>query len=124
VAEVFMKFDLETATTALCIWEELLNRYSNESIDAYSRKRDAVGACQMRELVVLKLAPAIELAWETVGEEYTESFDWEFIPEFLTHAEPILSQVNNTDCWNIPDDVAIQIARKIISEGVADGSDR
>lgn len=119
-----MKFDLETATTALCIWEELLIRYGNKSIDAFSRKRDAVGACQMRELVVLKLAPAIELAWETVNEEYAESFDWEFIPEFLNHAEPILSKINNADCWDIPDDVAIQIARKIISDGAAEDSDR
>lgn len=119
-----MKFDLEAATTALCIWEELLNRYSNESIDAYSRKRDAVGACQMRELVVLNLTPAIELAWETVGEEYAESFDWEFIPEFLNHAEPILAKSNDNNFWNIPDDVAIQIARKIISDGAGYVSDR
>lgn len=112
-----MEITLEAATTAMCVWEELLDRSSKGVTDIYSKKRDAVGACEMRGLVILNLVPAIELAWLTVGEQFDESFDWEFIPRFLDLAIPVLEQVSYGGSWIMHEHDAIEIGRAVVATG-------
>lgn len=111
----------ELALTAMCVWEELLSILtSNESSNAYVKRQEEVGACEMRSLALHVLAPAVEAAYNAVQQEYQEPFDWEFVPAFLKHAEPILS----FGLWAITTDDAVRIGQTIVAEksaGVANG---
>ena len=101
----------ETALTAMCIWETLLERMSGKDCDnVYSQKREVVGACEMRSIILHLLAPAVEAAYEAVKDEYQDPFDWEFVPAFLELAEPVLSR----GLWAITSIEAEQIGKEIL----------
>lgn len=103
--------DIETALTAMCIWEALLERMSGKDCDdVYSQKREEVGACEMRSIVLHILAPAVEAAYDVVKDEYQDPFDWEFVPAFLDLAEPVLSR----GLWAITSIEAEQIGKEIL----------
>ena len=108
---VFSSVEEETALTAMCIWEALLERMSGKDCDnVYSQKREEVGACEMRSIVLHLLAPAVEAAYEVVKDEYQDPFDWEFVPSFLELAEPVLSR----GLWAITSIEAEQIGKEIL----------
>lgn len=108
---VFSSVEEETALTAMCIWEALLERMSGNDCDnVYSQKREEVGACEMRSIVLYLLAPAVETAYEVVKDEYQDPFDWEFVPAFLELAEPVLSR----GLWAITSIEAEQIGKEIL----------
>lgn len=101
----------ETALTAMCIWEALLERLSGKDSDnVYSQKREEVGACEMRSIVLHILAPAVEAAYDFVKDEYQDPFDWEFVPAFLDLVEPVLSR----GLWAITSIEAEQIGKEIL----------
>lgn len=101
----------ETALTAMCIWEALLERLSGkDSENVYSQKREEVGACELRSIVLHLLAPAVEAAYDVVKDEYQDPFDWEFVPAFLELAEPVLSR----GLWAITTTDAQQIGKAIL----------
>ena len=107
----FSSVEEETALTAMCIWEALLERMSGKDCDnVYSQKREEVGACEMRSIVLHLLAPADEAAYEVVKDEYQDPFDWEFVPAFLELAEPVLSR----GLWAITSIEAEQIGKEIL----------
>lgn len=107
----FSSVEEETALTAMCIWEALLERMSGKDCDnVYSQKREEVGACEMRSIVLHLLAPAVETAYEVVKDEYQDPFDWEFVPSFLELAEPVLSR----GLWAITSIEAEQIGKEIL----------
>ncbi|MCZ0866500.1 hypothetical protein O0V09_14910 [Dasania sp. GY-19] len=107
----FSSVEEETALTAMCIWEALLERMSGKDCDnVYSQKREEVGACEMRSIVLHLLAPAVEAAYEVVKDEYQDPFDWEFVPAFLELAEPVLSR----GLWAITSIEAEQIGKEIL----------
>jgi hypothetical protein len=107
----FSSVEEETALTAMCIWEALLERMSGKDCDnVYSQKREEVGACEMRSIVLHLLAPAVEAAYEVVKDEYQDPFDWEFVPSFLELAEPVLSR----GLWAITSIEAEQIGKEIL----------
>lgn len=107
----FSSVEEETALTAMCIWEALLERMSGKDCDnVYSQKREEVGACEMRSIVLHILAPAVEAAYDVVKDEYQDPFDWEFVPAFLDLAEPVLSR----GLWAITSIEAEQIGKEIL----------
>lgn len=107
----FSSVEEETALTAMCIWEALLARMSGKDCDdVYSQKREEVGACEMRSIVLHILAPAVEAAYDVVKDEYQDPFDWEFVPAFLDLAEPVLSR----GLWAITSIEAEQIGKEIL----------
>ena len=107
----FSSVEEETVLTVMCIWEALLERMSGKDCDnVYSQKREEVGACEMRSIVLHLLAPAVEAAYEVVKDEYQDPFDWEFVPSFLELAEPGLSR----GLWAITSIEAEQIGKEIL----------
>ena len=84
----------EHALTAMCIWESLISTYltKNSASNTYQKKLHEVGLCEMRSIVLNVLAPSVELAYETLSGEFDYPFDIEFVPSFLSHAEPFLTQ--------------------------------
>lgn len=107
----FSSVEEETALTAMCIWEALLECMSGKDCDdVYSQKREEVGACEMRSIVLHILAPAVEAAYNVVKDEYQDPFDWEFVPAFLDLAEPVLSR----GLWAIKSIEAEQIGKEIL----------
>lgn len=103
----------ELSLTALCVWEEMLSIIGHsDTCSAYVRKLEDVGVSEMRRLALHCLAPAVEAAYEEVKHEFDEPFDWEFVPPFLAHAEPLLAR----GLWAIPTDEAIAIGRAVLAE--------
>jgi hypothetical protein len=102
----------EQALTAMCVWEELLSIYTHENeSNAYTIQMSKIGACSMRQLALEVITPSIETAYLAVGKDFTESFDWEFVPEFLKLAEPIYAQSG----FCITEKKAIEIGNNILN---------
>ncbi len=103
----------ETALTAMCVWEELLSIFSQkDESNIYTKKKNKIGACSMRQIALDVIVPSVEKAYAAVSEEFSESFDWEFVPRFLQLAEPIYVQSG----FSMSETKAIEIGQAILKE--------
>jgi hypothetical protein len=87
----------ETALAAMAIWEDIQSRLIGDADNEYARKQQEIGASELRSLCLEKLAPAAEIAYGEISDSYHEPFDWEFVPAFLSLAEPILADLPDWD---------------------------
>jgi len=103
----------ELALTAMCVWDELISIFATkDTSNAYVRHHEAVGSCEMRRLALHIISPAIAAAYNAISDKYHKPFDWEFVPAFLAHAEPILAR----GLWAITTEDAIRIGHTVVAE--------
>jgi hypothetical protein len=70
--------------TAMALWEAVLDRRaaeqkSSEGDLTLSRQFEEQGFAEMRRLAA-NLIPACEAAWLEIKDDYTDAWDWEFLP--------------------------------------------
>lgn len=75
----------ERAFDAMCVWEELLDRYRTGGDPALTDYWERIGTVAMR-YVAIELAEWIYNEWERMSEDIRDgwSFDWEFVPVAVT----------------------------------------
>ena len=79
------KITVETAMTALCVWEELLARHEAESDAGVDAMWDAIGTASMR-VMALEIAELLDGVWHDMDDDKHEfSFDWEFCPAAIDY---------------------------------------
>lgn len=89
-------FALETAA---CLWEAVLGLRDHPGTDPDHIARatqirasfEAAGTATMR-MIVIGWTDAVDMAWAGVADDYTMSFDWDFVPDWITR---------NID-WTVP----------------------
>lgn len=94
----------------MCVWEDILPRLCDEE-SIFAVKQDEVGICELRDIALNVIAPAVDVAYEEVGDDYDLPFDWEFVPAFIELVTPIL---NSSNPWIIGDDQAKAIGKQIL----------
>jgi hypothetical protein len=108
-------FNEETLIEVMTIWEALLEFEIQPDIssdtNAYGEARLNIGACEMRQAVIDVLLNPIKAGWEEICEDYTQSFDWEYVPAFLLEVEPILAK---QDVWLLTEADGVAAAKKIL----------
>lgn len=109
------QLDIETALTAMCVWEEVLSRSATEG-DIYRVLIDTYGTNHVRYYVLTVLAPAVEGAYAATGDQFDAPFDWEFVPRALKCVEPFLLSRDVHDCKGIPPGEARSIGKLLLSE--------
>lgn len=71
------------AHTAMCLWEEVITA-DQGTYPFFERYRDGHGANATRELII-SLVEKCDEAWiMAAAHGYDYSFDWDFVPMFLT----------------------------------------
>lgn len=73
--------DVDITETACCVWEAILDVKGDELIAAAFERH---GTAAIRQLACW-WASLVEADWRSIGggEGYMDSFDWEFVPEWL-----------------------------------------
>lgn len=106
---------VETALTAMCIWEALLARSESEG-DVFRVLLDALGTSHIRHFTLRVLAPAAEAAWAATQEQIDEPFDWDFVPLFLRCVEPYLVSHEVANCKPLPLEEFTAIGKYILEQ--------
>lgn len=87
----------EIAYTAMCIWEDHLERIESED-NVLNGYRETHGAQATRYMVLIDIAPVIDEAWNDLVKNYDPcfAFDWEFIPEVMCRisTDDLIPEVN------------------------------
>jgi len=84
-ADAAQSFDDNEVHTAMCIWEEVLDRLNDDYApqNKWETYRSNFGTATLRQHVI-EFARPIEDAWEAMHpDEFDDPFDWEFVPLFL-----------------------------------------
>ena len=102
----------------MCIWESIVDETMAEHITdsecVYSQKREAVGASEMRDIVINTLLTPLQVGWDAVSDDYDEPFDVEFVPRFLAHATQYLGTPSNG--WKLSEAHGVDIAQTILRD--------
>lgn len=92
------QYEPEEVYAAMCIWEALLEmRGGSEREGApaaatiLDERWDGTGVLTMRDWA-LDMVDAIEAGWREVDGPYGDPFDWEFVPDMLVRAIPLMPE--------------------------------
>lgn len=86
VTDALLHLNNDIAYAAMCAWEYVLESQG----EYWGGKQLLHGACALRFIILEIVAPKLETAFITVSKNYTDCFDWEFVPNVLDLlADPI-----------------------------------
>ena len=78
-----MKYTGSQMETAMCVWEEIMTRRSNDNDDPLNGYWDHFGTAQVRDDCIA-ISVWIDAIWNGMDEQVWDTcFDWEFVPRML-----------------------------------------